>query len=95
MTGQDRAAIIGGLGVVALPVGWVLFLIGGEPAYCWRNPDEGYNVHVSRDCSAVLAEGHMVRIVAGQAGLWLMLAAVVALVAAAVLWVAGESRRSR
>ncbi|WP_326615293.1 hypothetical protein OG949_41080 (plasmid) [Streptomyces scopuliridis] len=75
---------LGGLGAVVL--GFVVQLVGGEAGWCVaKHPDSmGSNFE---SCSYILANASAFEVIAGHLWGWVLLAGIVSLLAAAVLWV--------
>lgn len=77
---------LGGLGAVLL--GLFLSAVGNDAGWCARHPgSDGHNMRVSGACVDVLANASVFEIFAGHVCFWVLLAGVISLVAAAVLWV--------
>lgn len=77
---------LGGLGAVLLAI--FLSAVGYEAGYCAAHPhSDGYNMRVPGSCIEILATASEFGVVAGHAWAWVLLAGVISLVAAAVLWV--------
>ena len=77
---------LGGLGAIML--GFVLNVAGGEAGWCATHPDSvGYNMRVSGSCSSILADASTFEVLAGRVWGWTLIAGIVSLVVAAVLWV--------
>lgn len=77
---------LGGLGAVLLAI--FLSAVGYEAGYCAAHPhSDGYNMRVPGSCIEILATASEFEVVAGHAWAWVLLAGVISLIAAAVLWV--------
>jgi len=77
---------LGGLGAVVL--GFVLRVAGGEAGWCATHPDsEGNNTFASESCSYILADASAFEVFAGHVWGWVLIAGIVSLAVAAVLWV--------
>lgn len=77
---------LGGLGAVLL--GILLYAVGYEAGYCAANPQsDGYNMRVSGSCLEILSNASGFEVFAGHVWGWVLLAGVMSLVGAAVLWV--------
>lgn len=77
---------LGGLGAVLL--GILLKAVGYEAGYCATHPhSDGYNMRVPGSCLEILANASGFEVLAGHVWGWVLLAGVMSLVAAAVLWV--------
>ncbi|MGX1727964.1 hypothetical protein ACWIGE_14985 [Streptomyces diastaticus] len=80
------------VGLGAIVLGFLLYLVGGEAGWCYRHPDDGgHHVHASQGCSTILRSSSWIEVFAGAAAVWVFLAGIASLMVAVLLLVAREA----